>query len=378
MKVHNIMYGSLPTFSSQQLAALDKVAKWLKSGTGDQQVFRLFGFAGTGKTTIARHLAAELNGPVVYAAYTGKAAHVMQQNGCEGATTIHQLIYSWERKRDGSFLGELNAESDAADAVLIVVDECSMVDEVVAKDLMSFGRPILVLGDPAQLAPVKGEGFFTDAKPDVMLTEVHRQAKNSPIQRLAMDVREGRSLIRGTYGTSRVVVLDDLDTEDILGADQVIAGRNDTRLSYNSVIRESLGFKSALPCIGDRLVCRQNDHRLQIYNGGLYRVIDLPEGKSPHGYMPLMLQSLDHAGSREVRVLINPDEFLHPGRAVEAKHYGRTQHFDFGYALTVHRAQGSQWSNVFIVDESEVFRASPQKWLYTAITRAIDRVTILV
>ena len=70
-----------------------------------------------------------------------------------------------------------------------MIDECSMVDEELGRDLLSFGKPILVLGDPAQLPPVKGGGFFTETAPDVMLTEIHRQAEGSAIIRASRAAR---------------------------------------------------------------------------------------------------------------------------------------------------------------------------------------------
>jgi exodeoxyribonuclease-5 len=107
----------MPVFTPHQDAALNAVAAWLKAGPGrgaTPQVFRLFGYAGTGKTTLARHLAEGVDGEVLYAAFTGKAALVMRSKGCAGATTIHGLIYR-ARERDAetpSF--ELWEESPAA------------------------------------------------------------------------------------------------------------------------------------------------------------------------------------------------------------------------------------------------------------------------
>ncbi|MEP4704761.1 MAG: AAA family ATPase, partial [Hyphomicrobiales bacterium] len=186
-------------WSSQQDDALRDVARWLSNR--DSQVFRLFGFAGTGKTTLARHLAEGVDGEVVFGAFTGKAAHVLRQKGCAGASTLHSLIYrpagtSEDEEDEGveQPLFAIRRDAPASEADLIIIDECSMVDEELGRDLLSFGVPVLVLGDPAQLPPVKGGGFFTEHEPDIMLTEVHRQAADNPIIRMSMDVREGRDL----------------------------------------------------------------------------------------------------------------------------------------------------------------------------------------
>ncbi len=140
-----------------------------------------------------------------------------------------------------------------------MIDECSMVDGDLGNDLLSFDTPVLVLGDPAQLPPVKGGGFFTEAEPDVMLTEVHRQAADNPIVRLAMTVREGGRLEFGTYGDSRVIPRRAIDPQTVLAADQVLVGMNRTRRLYNGRIRELIGHVDPMPAVGEKLVCLRND-----------------------------------------------------------------------------------------------------------------------
>src|SRR6185437_38256 len=142
---------------------------------------------------------------------------------------------------------ELWDDAPASKAKLIVIDECSMVDADLGRDLMSFGVPLLVLGDPAQLPPIQGGGFFTEASPDAMLTEVHRQACDNPIIRLSMEIREGHALEPGRYGDSQIVLKSDLDPARVIEADQVLVGRNATRRAYNMRMRERRGFKGALP-----------------------------------------------------------------------------------------------------------------------------------
>ena len=195
------MSAGLPSaFAPQQDAALKAIADWRRSGGA--QVFRLFGYAGTGKTTLARRIADDVEGSVVFGAFTGKAASVMRQKGCADAATIHSLIYRTKETEEGGPAFSLNRAGPAAKADLIVIDECSMVDSDLGHDLLSFDKPVLVLGDPAQLPPVRGGGFFTEGTPpDVMLTEVHRQAAGNPIVRLSMLVREGGRLQPGlTHG----------------------------------------------------------------------------------------------------------------------------------------------------------------------------------
>src|SRR5215831_12991442 len=131
------------------------------------------------KTTLAKHLAEGVDGKVLFAAFTGKEACVMRSKGCPGAATIHSLIYKARESGEEMPSFELWDEAPASKARLIVIDECSMVDAELARDLMSFGVPLLVLGDPAQLPPIQGGGFFTDAEPDAMLTEVIRRAKEA-------------------------------------------------------------------------------------------------------------------------------------------------------------------------------------------------------
>src|SRR5215813_642075 len=262
----------MPTFSPHQDLALKAAAAWLKAKPGKNatpQVFRLFGYAGTGKTTLARHVAEGVDGEVKYAAFTGKAALVMRNKGCDGASTIHSLIYRARESGVEQPSFELWDDAPASKAKLIVIDECSMVDAELGRDLLSFDCPLLVLGDPAQLPPIAGGGFFTDAEPDAMLTEVHRQAQDDPIVRLSMQVREGQRLTPGEYGATSVVKRDAFDPQRALETDQILVGRNNTRRAYNARLRERKGFADPLPLSGDKLVCLRNNRKKGLFNGGL-------------------------------------------------------------------------------------------------------------
>src|SRR5258705_9852625 len=144
-----------------------------------------------------------------------------------------------------------------------------MVDAELGGDVMSFECPLLVLGDPAQLPPIQGGGYFTDCEPDAMLTEVHRQAQNDPIVRMSMDIREGRQLKIGRYGESEVISRTELDPDRVMRADQVLVGRNNTRRSYNMRMRQKLHNQDPLPVAGDKLGCLRNNRKKGLFNGGL-------------------------------------------------------------------------------------------------------------
>ncbi|WP_020178578.1 ATP-dependent RecD-like DNA helicase [Methylopila sp. M107] len=360
-------------WSPQQDAALAAVADWIKRPRA--QIFRLFGYAGTGKTTLARHLAEDIDGDVVFGAYTGKAALVMRGKGCVGASTIHAMIY---RPRGGDEEGPsfaLNRSGAAAEADLIVIDECSMVDEELGRDLMSFGKKVLVLGDPAQLPPVKGGGFFTDAEPDAMLTEVHRQAADDPIIRMSLDVREGRELARGQYGESRVVSRRDIATEEVTAADQVLVGTNRTRRLYNGRLRELKGLIDPMPAAGDKLVCLRNDKTKGLFNGGTWTVQRLKGSDATRVKMDLLPD--EEGARRSVSVSVLKSFFEGDVEQIPFAQRRRSDEFDYGYALTVHKAQGSQWDDVMLFDESYAFRENSARWLYTGLTRAAKKITVV-
>ncbi|CAB5162773.1 AAA domain containing protein [uncultured Caudovirales phage] len=370
------------SWSPQQEAAIRAVGDWLADPNG-QQVFRMFGYAGTGKTTLAKELAESVKGIVLYATFTGKAALILRKKGCEGASTIHSLIYKVEiDERTGEASFTLNDESDLASAALLIVDEVSMVGEELAKDLLSFGKRVLVLGDPAQLPPVKDEGYFINAEPDIMLTEVHRQAQDNPIIRLSMDIRSGKRLAAGSYGDSLVVGQRQIDRDEltakVLDADQLLCGLNRTRTTFNARLRVLKGLTGANrpwhPTVGDRLICLRNNRDKHLFNGGLW---DVEEATDVGGKLSMIVRSLDEQRD-PVEITVFEEFFNGTEQTLEWRERRKSQEFTFGWAITCHKSQGSQWDSVIVFDESGAFRDARANWLYTAIMRAAERVTVVV
>lgn len=392
-------------------------------------MFYLAGYAGSGKTTLAKELAADA-GVVAFCAYTGKAAHVLAQKGCPGATTIHRLIYTQggdpptpaaieklreeyakaraqadaskgtpAHERDLVTVGDvkrlldraledaerkgprfrINPEAWIRNADLIVVDECSMVDERVGRDLLSFKRPVLVLGDPAQLPPVGGAGYFTRRDPDFLLDEVHRQAADSPILRLATLIRQQRTnrVPRGSMGPGCDVVPyghHDLEAR-ALATEQILVGKNVTRHASNNKIRRLRGLTGRTPVEGDRVICLRNDHDLGLLNGSLWDVVRC-EALSDDQTLGLEVRAADDH-DRTVQCVAWRHHF--EGRESELAPFVKrdAQEFAFGYAITVHKSQGSQWDDVVVFDESHASEGWGWRHLYTAVTRAAKKLTLV-
>jgi len=372
-------------FAPQQDEALKAVAEWLKEGKAP--LFRLFGYAGTGKTTLARHFAEHVDGEVLFAAFTGKAAQVLRSKGASNAKTIHSLIYrprgeeAVEDEETGKTsiapMFTINRQSPVAKAALIIVDECSMVDEALGKDLMSFGTPILVLGDPGQLPPVSGGGYFTSQEPDYLLTDIHRQARDNPIIQLAMQVREGNEIGYGDYGAAKVISKNEVTQPLVLDADQVLVGTNRMRRRYNQRLRELKGFSAGYPQSGDKLVCLRNDPAKGLLNGSLWQVMTSSRETTKPGINLLIKPEDDDMDRGAAKIKLLKQAFEDIESEIPWSTRKRYDEFDYGYALTVHKAQGSQWNNVVLFDESWAFRDTRERWLYTAITRAAETLTIV-
>lgn len=408
-------------WSPQQDKALVAIKNWLRYG--DQPIFKLFGFAGTGKTVLAKEVHDMVEGQVIPMAYTGKAALVMRRKGLTKASTIHSTIYLPSEKAKGQYEKlqaeektlqaqlmqskvhdpavvkkledvrrlmkreveslnnpsfTLNMESPLRGATLGLLDEMSMVDEIIGADIMSFGTKMLVLGDPGQLDPVRGTGYFMQGEPDIMLTEIHRQARDNPIIHLATTVRENGSLQLGRYGESGVLSASALrdNPQMALDADQIIAGRNATRHACNARYRELKGWSGNLPLQGEKLICLRNNHEVGLLNGLMFNCVKNAEPGEYSRFVDLFVQREDGGDPQCITAWAgyfkgeDMSQMLHSQRR-------EAEEFDYGYTITCHKSQGSQWDNVLLLNESAAFGGSWRKWLYTGITRAAERVQIV-
>lgn len=414
--------------SDMQARAIAAIRDWYENRRGEQQIFRLFGYAGTGKTTITALAIDALGfepmtpgglGGVLFAAFTGKAALVMTRKGTP-AQTIHSLIYRVSEatpeeiarvtedlaslRRDLPRMGPaerdfamtriaqlelrledihqpkflINEQSTLRDADLLVLDEVSMVGADMAHDLLAFGKPILVLGDPGQLPPIKGLGFFTEAAPDVMLTEVHRQAGDSAILRLATLAREGLPIPPGAHDDHVwKMSRHDVGPAQMLQGGQVICGTNATRRSLNTAMKRAAGFGADYPTgSGEKIICLKNRHDLGLINGMFLTLTDVRQDPGDDFAFSAMVETEDGLsiagrqsfwrGEYADHVAFDPER----GRREWQARRGLIE-TSWGYAITCHKAQGSQFPTVVVVDDGFGRSAADRsRWLYTAITRA--------
>lgn len=393
-------------FTTTQERAIGAVVDW--HNTGGHEPFRLFGYAGTGKTTIAREIAQRIGRNVQFAAFTAKAAFVLNSKGCP-ARTIHSLIYlpknksrakldrlrklldkavldnapaediaaySREIKEEEENLSrpgfELNLDSAMAACKLIIIDEASMINEEIGEDLARWNVPMLALGDPAQLPPVYGSPYFSAEDPDVLLTEIHRQAEHSGIIQLASLVRQGASWSKFSgYDDVQIVPKGTLSIGDLLSAGQVICGTNSTRHTINSLARKHLGYAhSAVPVVGDKIICVQNNSNVNAVNGMVGQVSHVYSKNASYLDCDVMVE-----GQGLTRWYLQARRFTVPDWR---ERDDNTVAADYGYAITAHKAQGSQWDHVIVIDESGKFGQDRKRWLYTAVTRAEEKLTVVV
>ena len=377
--------------SAEQASAIKSVVEWYRRKAGPQE-FYIAGYAGVGKSVTAGIAIEELKARcgvrnVRTAAYTGKAASVLRKKGISDAQTIHSLIYTpYEDHETGELRFDVSEESPAAEADLIVIDECSMASKELADDLRGFGRKILVLGDPGQLPPISGEGAFTNREPDVFLREIHRQAAGSPVIEIATLAREGKPLPVG-YEKDGVRVLKlTKETQPLIYREetQPICGINRVRWCYSQRIRRLRGFHGETPQIGERVMCRRNNRDEGLFNGGMgvLRSIQTVHAGVPGSYR--MDVDMEDLAALSAGLAVDPYLFRRHFTNGASKKMElprgkpRLHEFDWSAVITVHVSQGSSWDDVTVIDDSACFREFRANHLYTAITRAERGLTVLL
>ena len=430
--------------TEEQKWGIDAFVNWYRNGTKygfqDHPTFTLSGPAGSGKSTIAEFAlqAVGLSGSssnVSKVAYTGKAAMVMRSKGLEGASTIHSAIYlptddaGKEVKRLRAAILKLRGSMSGMDAAaravvteeiqflmdsiaeisnqaeddlawirnpcsavgfadLVLCDEGSMVGGRVQSDLESYGTPVLYLGDEHQLAPIldQGEGsvFFDERgrvrEADFKLTQIHRQAENSPILRYSRALRENRideiNFFGKQTGDGTLIRIpgDRLGIEHYARAGQIICGMNATRHAINREVRAHLGRKGAYPEAGDKLIFLKNNQKAGVFNGMTATAASSYYDFNSKANCFTVDVEMDDGVTKPVSMLVPPFQSSGDNDAIfrDAPSWSRKKNIwaDYGFAITAHKSQGSQYESGIVLEEpiGDTYE-DRRRWLYTAVTR---------
>ena len=388
--------------TKKQNEGLNIILKRHKDG---EKYTTIAGFAGTGKSTLVKFAINALEvekDRVAYATYTGKAAEVLRKKGNNGACTLHKLLYEHIPMPGGGFYRKVKPDLDVD---IVVVDEVSMVPKTMIDLLLTHRVYIIFLGDPFQLPQIdkKEENHILD-KPHIFLDEVMRQAAESEIIQLTMAIREGKEIkpMRG----NEVIVLpsNELTTGCLTWADQIIVGTNTTRHNINNQMRELLGYQGSLQD-GERIICLRNywddfnDEGEVLVNGttGIIKnpfesFVRIPRFiKNDRHDLPIILGDFypDGCDSYFNSVEMDKDMMIKEIPCMDWRvsyqlgklkpKYGelRPREFTYAYAITCHKAQGSEWDKVLVIEESFPFgKTEHARWLYTACTRASEKLVL--
>lgn len=373
--------------TDEQYSAIRKFFEWFASFKlgYSKRFFYISGPAGTGKTTICKFILEELynqNKNICCCSFTGKAAVNFREKTGYDCNTIHSCIYKPVIVKGVVKEWRLNfGDSPCVDCDLILIDEVSMVYKELWDDLLKYNKPILIFGDPYQLPPVQGDLLFHEKDFDFLLTHIHRQALENPIIRLSKDVREGKEIPFGNYDNTVVKIRSsEFDWKNLLKFDQILCGRNATRNEINDYFRMVKKFSSETPLLGDKLICLRNNRDAGVYNGQIFNALsDSYNFDKRKGLFDIRLDYEDIKDGLAFTVF--DDEFVRGSiRDTRWKILNKDPficQFDYAYAITVHKSQGSEWDNICVFDESFCFREDRKKWEYTAITRASKRIMIL-
>lgn len=340
--------------SPSQSQALDKLNAFL---TSPAQRFILTGAAGTGKTTILKEFLSQVTCRVDLLAPTGKAALRMTEVTGRPATTIHYAIY--QIIKDGR-----NPEFEYNDRTydgLAIVDEASMLSPEMVQDLESAYSKILYVGDPYQLPPVNDIDWLNSQPADAALTEVHRQALESPILALATNIRNGLPMPPKCEGEELQIQRLMPPPKDWQKFDQILCHTNVQRSQVNGAYRKLLKHKQEFER-GERLV--------NLFNRYINKDFYVPNGQ--------LMTVVDFSTIGTV-LEVNGETFIAPISRSKDTLYNRASLWvDYSYALTVHKAQGSQWDSVCVLNCTGIRDPKERRrWMYTAVTRAAKHLTLV-
>jgi len=359
------------------------------------------GYAGSGKSTLVRFIIDALDvdeKDICYCAFTGKAAEVLRKKGNKNVCTLHKLLYDFFPKSTGGFL---KIPKLTLDYKIIVVDEVSMAPKTLMELLFNHNVYIICLGDPGQLPPIeKEEDNHLLDHPHVFLDEIMRQAQESEIIRLTMKIRNHEPIHYFCGKEIQIIPYNQLNTGILQWGDQILTATNSKRQSINNTMR-TLSGREGPPIDGDKLICLRNywedfsengnaliNGSIGILNNSFQTWVDLPRFmkskiKKFNVLMgDLIIPEIDDIYSTvnmDYQMIITGEKCCDWKTSYRLKKYNIVpKEFAYAYAITCHKAQGSEWDNVVVLEENFPFDKEEHcKWLYTACTRASEKLVLV-
>lgn len=371
----------------------------------DEHLYLTNDYIVTHNTTLVNFIVKALDIPpekIAFATFTGKAAEVLRKKGNPNAITLHKLLYESVPRKDGTFY---RREKQFLPYKLVIVDEVSMAPKSMVQLLLRKVPFVIFLGDPFQLPPVsKDDTHDLLDYPDVFLDEIMRQAQESEIIRLSMDIRNGKKIKPFKGKEVQIYNRDELNTGMLTWADQILCATNNTRHTINQQVRQILGYSGELQenekCIFKRNYwdyCNKDGDAL--VNGSIGYVRNITDSylqinrkftsSGRDITVPLFIVDFQPDGCSTFEHIDIDKNFLlkeEPGVDWKTSYkMGRRKdapalplQATYGYCLTTHAAQGSEWDNVLVIEERFPFDEEEHaRWLYTAVTRAAHRLVLI-
>lgn len=364
------------------------------------------GYAGSGKSTLVRFIIEALDvdeDDVCYCAFTGKAAEVLRKKGNKNACTLHKLLYESIPKPDGGFIRK---PKPSIDYKIVVVDEISMAPKTLIDLLFTHNVYVICLGDPGQLPPIdKDEDNHLLDHPHIFLDEIMRQAQESEIIQLTMKIRNGESIDYYNGKEVKIIPYSQLNTGVLQWGDQILTATNAKRQAINNQMRQLLNYPNH-PVDGDKMICLRNyweDFSVNgdpLINGTIgilknsfqtWRQIP-PIVRSSIKKFDVLTGDLMIPDTNDMYDLVDMDQkmILTGEKCCDWRlsyrlgklrpKYGDIvpKEFTYAYAVTVHKAQGSEWPNVVVLEENFPFdKTEHTRWLYTACTRSSEKLVLV-
>ena len=392
--------------SKDQKEVYDKILIWLEQK--DNKLLTMAGYAGTGKTTLLSCLARKLNRRVAFCTFTGKASSVLRNkltdNGVDLTDsyvgTIHGLMYipmiDEKTKRIKYWRRRANIDAD-----LIIIDEASMVGQNLFHDLQSYNIKMLCTGDHGQLPPIKSLSNLME-KPQLKLEKIHRQAEDNPIIKLSYLVRTGQDIKNFKSNDSRVIIFKNGVSRDVLEAmisdmfkeehtrhdSAIITYFNQSRILFNKTVRRVIGKTGSLS-EGDLTICLKNTRSEDsaIFNGmrGIVKNVEDIDNHTIGSIIHFIDDGLGLDG------ILNKHQFNRKNTIEDLSDFEKYDFYpetwadagllmDFGYTLSCHKSQGSQFKTTLVQVErpSMINEDMFARWKYTAFTRASENLVIIL